>query len=337
VIILTNIERFPAVWRTPGGTAGESRMFRSATEFLAVSAKIDDAIALVNCNPTLTFELAGLLSIGRRNLPLVALDLVLRPPLSWASRMVLPFKRFLLKRVDLFIHYFNDLRAYQNFFGIGPERSSFVPFKVNMLKEFRPEAAPDGDYVLCFGRTLRDFDTFFSAMERLPYPAAIARPDLNGLRQHGARFSRGLAEIPQNVQLLEDDGSMQSMHRILERAKIVVVPVLKRSIAASGCSTYLNAMFLGKCVIGSEGPGLSDVFQNGEVLPVAPEDPDSLARAIGDAWEDGELRTRTGAAGRRFALAAGGEQELYQRVIECVVSWYGGEYLSRRLTLQRAS
>lgn len=338
-MILTNIERFPVVWQTRSGTTGQSKTVRSAKDFVTLSQKFNTSIALVNCNPALTFELAGLLSINRRGLPLVALDLVLRPPLSWISRIALPFKRLLLKRVDLFIHYFNDLRAYQQLFGVGPERSSFVPFKVNMLKEFRPTASPDGEYVLCFGRTLRDFDTFFSAMEQLPYPAAIAKPDLEGLKQHGARFSRRIDEIPRNVQILDDDGSMQSMHRLLEGAKIVVVPILERSIAASGCSTYLNAMFLGKCVIGSEGPGLSDVFQNGEVIPVPPEDAEALAQTIRHAWEDDEARTRTGAAGRRFALAAGGEQELYQRVIECVVSWYEVKYLPgrRRMTLSRAS
>ncbi|MBV9611972.1 MAG: glycosyltransferase [Acidobacteriaceae bacterium] len=337
MVILTNIENFPSAWQTESGFAGESRIVHSAREYLAAGAGLPAAVALVNCDPTLTLELAGLLQVTQRRLPLVALDLVLRRPQSWPGRLAIPLKRLILRRVDLFIHYFRDLRAYERLFGVGPERSAFVPFKVNLLKESRPGYTPDGEYVLCFGRTLRDFDTFFAAMEQLPYPGAISEPDFPELKLHGARFSRTLEELPQNVRALDDDGSMQTMLRILERAKIVVVPVLKTSTAASGCSTYLNAMCLGKCVIGTEGPGLSDVFQNGEVLSVPPEDPAALAAAVRRAWEDDELRRRTGAAGYRYAALAGGEQELYRRVIEQVVSWYGVEYLPRRVALQRAS
>ncbi len=181
---------------------------------------------------------------------------------------------------------------------------------------------PDGEYVLCFGRSMRDYDTFLEAMEKVPYPGVVGKLDMAGLRAHQARFTRPRDRMPPNVRFIEDDdGSEAAQIRILGNAKIVVLPILKGSLVASGISTCLNAMRLGKCVIGSEGPGMSDIFGD-EIISVPPEDPGALAAAIGRAWEDDDLRLRTGRAGRIYALKAGGEPELYQRIIDCTVMWY---------------
>jgi hypothetical protein len=79
---------------------------------------------------------------------------------------------------------------------------------------------------------------------------------------------------------------------------------------------------LGKCVIGSEGPGMTDIFTRGEILAVPPEDPVALREMIGRAWEDQALRDSTATAGHAYALEAGGEGELYQRIIDQLVAWY---------------
>jgi glycosyltransferase involved in cell wall biosynthesis len=234
---------------------------------------------------------------------------------------MLPVKRFLLSKVDHYIHHFKDLRAYGEVFGIRLDRSSFVPFKVNLSDHHRLEPRPGGDYVLCFGRSMRDFDTFFTAMESVPYPGAIARPNLIELKRNCAKFTRPLDRLPRNIRLLEDDGSESAQIRILSGAKFLVLPILEGSMAASGISTCLNAMMLGKCVVGSEGPGMTDVFSSGEILSVPPEDPTALARAIRQAWEDDALRTRTAAAGYAYAVGVGGERELYARIIDQVTTW----------------
>jgi glycosyltransferase involved in cell wall biosynthesis len=257
-----------------------------------------------------------------RGVSLIAVDLVLRAPTRWRDRIQLPVKRQLLTRVDHFIHYFRDLSGYENVFGIPAARSSFTPFKVNLVDRYEVKREDDGgDYVLCLGRSMRDFDTFFDALERLPYPAAITRPDSALFAQHGARFTRDLANLPGNVRVLEDDGSDESMMRAIKGAKMVVLPILKTSMVASGISTALNAMILGKCVIGSEGPGMSDVF-DGEVLVAPPEDAGALAEVIRHAWEDSALRSRTAASGLQYARSAGGEPELYQRIVDRVAVWF---------------
>ena len=335
MIIFTNFDNFPSRWQTKEGVTGETRILRSASAIAKAARRAPKSIALINCNPPMVYGLAArsLTAPGGRP-ALVAVDLVLRRPRSVRSWLLHPFRRFLLSRVDHFFHYFKDLRGYDSIFGVGPDRSSFVPFKANLFERVDFQNVPPGEYVLCLGRTLRDYDTFFEAIEKLPLPAAIARPDRHLMKRHGARFSRPLDRLPKNVRILEDDGSPEAMAEIIRSAKIVVIPILPESMAASGCSTCLNAMLFKKCIIGTEGPGFSDVFENHEVLCVPPKDPVSLAQAIQDLWENDDRRESMAARGFEYAVSAGGEQDLFQRLIDRVIPWFQNEYL--RLTSRKA-
>lgn len=319
MLIVTNFQSFPEEWTASSGERGVSLAAGSVAEFEACRHR-PDALFLVNCDPRMTLELAAHKMLQPRP-PLVSVDLVLRRPSRLSDTLTHPLKRLLLSRVDLFVHYFRDVRSYDQAFGIGPDRSAYVPFKVNLWDQPGIEPAPEGDYALCFGRSLRDFDTFFSAIETLPYPGAIARPDLDQLLRNAARFTRRLDDLPANVRLLPDDGTAAAQLRILAGAKLLILPIRKASLVASGISTCLNGMFMRKCVIGTDGPGFTDIFTNGEVITVPPEDPPALAAAMQRAWEDDELRRKTAAAGYAYASNAGGENQLYARLIDLLVSW----------------
>jgi glycosyltransferase involved in cell wall biosynthesis len=256
----------------------------------------------------------------RRDPVLVGIDPVLRRPVNPRQYVAAIWKRLVFKRVDHFIHYFRDLGGLQRYFGIGPNRSSYVPFKANLSGHTEVQSNSDGKYVLCFGRSLRDYETFFKAMERLPYPGAIAQPNMDWLSRMGGRLGRSMSELPPNVEVLPDENTTEAVLRILKGARIVVLPILPSSIVASGIGTCLNSMLLGKCVIISQGPGTTDVFQS-EILTVPPSDPAALGQMIVRAWEDNELRVKTAYAGLAFARAVGGTQQLYQRIIEQVVTF----------------
>jgi glycosyltransferase involved in cell wall biosynthesis len=134
-----------------------------------------------------------------------------------------------------------------------------------------------------------------------------------------------MEQLPANLKLLEDGGGAEDQIRILSGARMVVLPILPTSLVGSGISTALNAMALGKCVIGTTGPGMNDVFDGGEMLFAPPSDARALAEVIRRAWEDEGLRRQTAEAGWKRAVAAGGEQELYQRIIEAIAKrWKNG-------------
>ncbi len=315
MLIVHNFRAFPERWEAGTGQQGTSVYAGDRAAAFLEHRLNREAVFVVNGNVALVMELAARQFRSARR-PLIAVDLVLRAPEDFAGRLLLPPKKALLGRVDRFIHYFRDTRGLTRVYGIGPERSSYVPFKVNLADRHSLTPEAEGEYVLCFGRSMRDFDTFLAGMEQVPdIPGAITHPDSRAFAAHHARFTRPISAIPANVRVLDDDRTEESEIRILRNARLVVLPILAKSLVASGISTCLNAMFLGKCVIGSEGPGMSDIFTS-EILTFPPEDPRRMAEMIRRAWDDSDLRRATAAAGRRFALQAGAEPELYQRIID---------------------
>lgn len=323
--IVTNFERFPPEWRASNGTVGFSEFAQDRASFLRYGGD-SDAVFVVNCDPRLVLALARARVLGRHRRPVVAVDLVLRDPKSVKQRILAIEKRFALRQVDLFLHYFKDFAGIDERFGIGGSRADFVDFKANLWDRRVDGPRPEGDYVLCFGRSLRDYDTFFEAVELADVPAAIVEPRLSQVRAHGSRFSRSLESLPPNVRILHDDLSDDSQASLLSNARIVAVPLVRGSLVASGISTILNAMVLGKCVVASEGPGVSDLFDR-EVLQAPPEDARSLAAVLRRAWDDEQVRRTTAEAGWKYGIGCGSERDLFQRILDKVAaraSLHGG-------------
>jgi len=315
--ILSNL-RFPSSWRCcgTGGTSVYVHNFGELTRNLRASDLI-----IVNGLET-TLKVCELFSIAPwLRKPLVAVDVVLRKPETLRNRVSAKITRHLLRNVDYFLHYFCDLEGYEKYFDVTPERSGYVPFKPNLRHRVELQPKADGEYVLCIGHSMRDYDTFFEAVGRLPYPAAIPNPDSRELSNHRSRFTLAISDLPVNVRMLPDDESQESLVRILCGAKMVVLPILKSNICASGVGIYLNSMLLGKCVVISRGPGASDVLTD-QAIFFEPENAEDLATTIRRVWKDDSLRTATAAAGYNYALSLGGEPELCERVLDNTVRWY---------------
>jgi glycosyltransferase involved in cell wall biosynthesis len=318
--ILTNFPRFPEKWRSSSGLTGDAERLQGSTwQFFRASKRAD--LVLINCDLRLAMKLAALyLIFPWRRRPIQMHDVILRRPVTLKARLAVIPKRFLISRLDHMTIHFRDLSGYRRFFGVRPERISYLPFKPNIRDRYRYKVGAEGEYVLCFGRSERDYDTFFRAMELLPdVPAAIPPPNFASFRKHGARFTYGIDRLPPNVGIVPDEGTEESMIRILENARLIALPLIAGRIGPSGVGLYLTAMLMGKCVITTHGPTTSDVLLDGEALLVAPEDPAALAAMIRRAWDDRQLRERTAEIGRRYAEACGGEPELLQRVLDRAV------------------
>src|SRR5690606_4606252 len=132
-------------------------------------------------------------------------------------------RRLLFKQVDVFFHYFQDLSGYEKYFSIGPDRSRYVPFKVNQIEELPPEEdlSADGQYVLTSGRSMRDFSTFMQAMKETGLPGVLLYHDPQMMSGHGTWIDA--LDIPPNVTPTEDDGTYESFVEYIRNAKIVVI------------------------------------------------------------------------------------------------------------------
>lgn len=316
--ILTDFKQFPEKWSSQNMSGNTIRCSNGVLRFFQESLRAD--IVLINGNLKLVMWMVFLFQIMPFfKKPIIAVDLVLRSPGNFKQRVATRIKKLFFKKVDCFINYFRNLHDYERLYGIGQKNSLYVQFKGNIWNETGPSDSA-GKFVVAAGKSLRDFDTFMDAIEGLPYPAAITRPDMASLRCNGARMTRATENFPENLTLLDDDGTKASWIHLLQQAKILVIPTLKTSLCASGISTYLDGMLLRKCIIISEGPGVSDVL-NDEVIIVPPEDSKSLRDAIVQAWENDELREKKAFAGYKLALSAGGEAELFSRILDAVDQW----------------
>jgi glycosyltransferase involved in cell wall biosynthesis len=271
-------------------------------------------LVILDCRDTLIYKVAASLMLRPwRKTRLIAVDLVLRRPFKLRHKLSAVLKRLLFTRVDHFIHYFKDISGYTRHFGISAARSSYVPFKVNISEvRLSPEEIRE-EYVFTMGVSLRDYDTFIRAISELPYPAAIPEFSFENFegRDRTSGWTKG--NVPRNLTILPDSGSRADLVRNIAAARLVVIPTQESSLCASGISSYLSAMYLGKCVISSTGPGASDLLTD-QALLVAPHDVTALKNAITRVWENASFRRETAEIGRRYATSLGGEPELLQRI-----------------------
>lgn len=171
-----------------------------------------------------------------------------------------------------------------------PGRFGFIAVAVD-TRYFQP--APDqalGPVVAVGDDVARDFDSFRAAVAPLPIKA-IAKTRM--IREDPANYP--------NLRVISERLSRDSYRDLLASARIVVVP-LHSAMHASGISTFLEAMALGKAVVVSDSPGMRDyIVDNGNCLVVPCNDRDALRAAIARLIDDSALRIRLGASARDFA------------------------------------
>lgn len=243
---------------------------------------------------------------------IVSVDLIVRTPSSLKGRIKTFIQKLLFKRVHRFILYFKDLRGCDRFYGIGPDRAVYVPFKVNQLEEIQrrlaSEPPDDGEYVMCAGRTMRDIKTFVAAMRRIDCPGILHQQPADMMVAHGTDLWHD--ELPPNLKLVIDDSYSHDVFLdFISKARVIVIPRYKNDIGPAGIATYLVAMALNKCVIISDGPGVGDVLTN-EAVIVPPEDPEALARQIELCWNDQQARATVAASGHKYAMSLRGNDRL---------------------------
>ena len=248
---------------------------------------------------------------------IVSVDLIVRTPKSLRGRIKTRIQKLLFKRVDRFVFYFKDLRGCKRFYGISADRAVFVPFKVNALESIQRRMAmatpPEGEYVMCAGRTMRDVKTFVEAMRQAGCAGILHQQPKDLMAAHGTTTWE--AELPANVKLaIDDSNSHEVFLDYVANARLVVIPRYKHDIGPAGIATYLIAMAMNKCVIVSDGPGVGDVLTD-EAAIVPPEDVQQLAKQIKLLWEDDAERNAIANRGRKYADAVGGDDRLYRDIL----------------------
>ncbi|MGE0030132.1 MAG: glycosyltransferase [Steroidobacteraceae bacterium] len=277
-----------------------------------------DAI-IVNIDSQLTFRLCLLKwLVPLPAAPVISVDIIVSRPQGLAQRCAAFIKKLLLRKVSLFILYFKDLVAYDRYYGIGPSRSAYVPFKSNSWELLRPEDTTnnDGQYVLAAGRTKRDIQTYFAAMQLTGLPAVLLHEDDARMAKHGTTFDA--SNRPSNLKLVKHDGGRRSWIEHLRNARVIVVPILGSTISSSGIGTYIDAMAMRKAVVITDGPATRGIITDqAMVIPIA--DAHAMAAVVTALWHNDSLRHSLSNRARAYAEQLKGEDRLLNDVLKVAI------------------
>lgn len=281
-----------------------------------------DAV-LLNCAVSNTLILCGALRLVRARCALVVSDPVMNPPHGTLARLRAMVKRWLFRRVDLFLVHQRDLAEYSRFYGITPERSRYVPFKVNLLDIIRTLEAKEGDYIFSCGVTNRDWATLGQATRDLPWKVVVSMPDQQQLARMGSvAVPPRRDDFGANATFVENGADPRDWLTLAAGARFVVLPVTRDAINPSGVSTYLSLMALGKCVVISDGPATRDILTDQAVITPA-GDHRALRAAIEKVWTDDSYRTATAKRGEAYARSLGSSERLLNDLASHVVALLG--------------
>lgn len=251
---------------------------------MVLQRRNSDAIYTVGVRPAQAYGLfCRVFGDGKR--PHIASEIFLDEPdpsdLRW--RVKRRVRRFALGRVDRMIVFSKAERErYSHELRLPREKLHFVPFHTNIEE---PKLTPPGVYGFAAGRSLRDWPTFFAAVEGLDCEFVVVA---------GAFSSANLA-VPRNVRLYCDIPRSRYLE-LLEGARFVVVP-LQPSNRSAGQVVILEAGSFGKPVIASDVEGIRDyVSSDANGLLIAPGDVDGMRAAIQTLMADEILCKELGSA-----------------------------------------
>jgi glycosyltransferase involved in cell wall biosynthesis len=183
----------------------------------------------------------------------------------------------------------------------------------DVIPNFMPESAfaerseaESGRYALYAGRLSEEkgADTAIEAAKRARVPLAIA-----GQGPDEARL-RGLA-AGADVRFL---GQLDAAGLAEARADAAVALVPSRWHEPHPYAVC-ESMAVGVPVLASQVGGLPEMVGEDSTLP--PEDPDAWAEALGELWNDPQMRRRRGEAALARARERFGQDAYYQRLMAC--------------------
>ncbi|WP_240535719.1 glycosyltransferase family 4 protein [Bradyrhizobium sp. STM 3809] len=201
--------------------------------------------------------------------------------------------RVLLARVDGFVVFSNvEREIYSEAFDVPIDQFHFVHW--GMAKPATTPSiipAEDYGYIAAIGGNGRDYKTLVAAARLLPdikFVLVVRPENLYGL------------ELPRNVFARVDIAFGEAMET-LRLARFMVLPLNPGEVPC-GHITLAAAMHLGKAIIATSSPGVSDYVQNEDnAISVKAGAVDELVGAIRRLWGDSAACERFGERGRMFA------------------------------------
>lgn len=215
------------------------------------------------------------------------------------------FLRFSLNSVNLvFCSARHEITYYQRYIGFKPWQTAYVPLYGDPRWLSETHDSKIENYILCAGRTLRDYKTLFSAIEGATFPLIVVT---------SPKCIAGM-DIPANVKLLFDI-PQPDLLELMKRARLIVLPLQDTAIS-SGQRVLLMAMALGKCCIVTRTSGTVDYVKDGEDgIFVEPYNPKIMRAKIRELWENSSQLTKIGEGAKKTYASTHGIREHARKIL----------------------
>jgi glycosyltransferase involved in cell wall biosynthesis len=167
---------------------------------------------------------------------------------------------------------------------LGPEQVQVLntPVDTDFFQPLGPlPPATEPDHVESLGLSYRDYPTLLAAMRLLPHIPCHLRV---GSAWVGGNAGIRRSAIPPNVTLkpFVHPRVLRDCYRL---SRFIVVPLQPTTQWSAGCTSVQQAQAMGRAVIATALPGLSDYVRDRETgLLIAGGAPAALAEAINELW-----------------------------------------------------
>lgn len=223
------------------------------------------------------------------------------------------FRRDRMRRafqsIDRFVVFSTvEKQLYAEYFDISPTRIDMTYWGVQGPRpSAEAEARGTQPYVCAVGGNGRDYATLIrtaQATPEVPYVFVVRPANVAGM------------DLPPNVKV-EVNVPVQRAWDIIYNARFMVLPLADSDVPC-GHVTIVNAMYFKKAFVITDSPGVHDYAIEGlTALRVPPRDPDAMAAAVLELWNDPARAERIGLQGYNFARRNCSEERMMAYVQRC--------------------
>jgi len=210
-----------------------------------------DVVVSVSHRPSMVYGLLNRLFAKRGKIH-IAKEFFFEVPaeLSFKRRLFWMLYRFAIKHVTaIVVNSSGEVEPYARLLNLPASRFHFIPWPTNVNTPWLVHS--HDNYVFASGKSFRDWETFFAAVEGLEQKVVVVAS--------GADMKH--RTLPSNV-TLHTDISHEQYEEILKRATVVVVPLIETQ-RSTGQASFLEAMAYGKPVVVTRVVGTVDYIEDG--------------------------------------------------------------------------
>lgn len=189
-----------------------------------------------------------------------------------------------------------------------------TPVDVDFYRPSRPSTGHEA-FIQSLGLSHRDYPTLIRAMQRLPHIPCHLRVGSTWVQRRGGHEHETL---PPNV-TLQPFVHPDELRRCYEASRFIIVPIKASTQWSAGCTSVQAAQAMGKPVIATRRPGLSEYLVDGETgILVEPGDDRGMAAAIEMLWNDPQRVVRMGRTAREWITRRHSLDQWLDRVVALV-------------------